>query len=172
MKKKVAIICILVVLIVTGVGVILNKNISYNAFINKHFSQEFLVKSSRVQKEIRTEILENVFDIVNLEKQDVKNIQISDETEEQLLKKVWELEVYIEKVKIDDLSKADQERFLEFKKNSIENLKELYRLIDEYNEKTIQNKNITSNYYFELQRKLTSPIESINGYIILNELKK
>lgn len=74
-------------LIVTGVGVILNKNISYNAFYKQAFFTRILSKVKPGSKEIRTEILENVFDIVNLEKQDVKNIQISDETEEQLLKK-------------------------------------------------------------------------------------
>lgn len=158
--------------IITGIGLILNKNVTYNDFISKNFSHEFLIKSSRIQQEVREEILEKVFQSVNLEEQEINDMRISNEIEEKLLNRVRELEIYIEQVKVEKLSKEDQTRFLEFRKKSIEDLKELYKLIDEYNEKIIQNKNITSNYYFQLQRELTSPIETINGYIMLNELKK
>lgn len=172
MKKKVAIISILLVMIITVIGLILNKNVAYNDFISKNFSHEFLIKSSQIQQEVREEILEKVFQSVNLEEQEINDMQISNKIEEQLLNRVRELEIYIEQVKVENLSEEDQTKFLEFRTKSIEDLKELYKLIDEYNEKIIQNKNITSNYYFQLQKELTSPIETINGYIMLNELKK
>ena len=172
MKKKVAIISILLVMIITVIGLILNKNVAYNDFISKNFSHEFLIKSSQIQQEVREEIIEKVFQSVNLEEQEINDMQISNKIEEQLLNRVRELEIYIEQVKVENLSEEDQTKFLEFRTKSIEDLKELYKLIDEYNEKIIQNKNITSNYYFQLQKELTSPIETINGYIMLNELKK
>ena len=172
MKKKVAIISILLVMIITVIGLILNKNVAYNDFISKNFSHEFLIKSSQIQQEVREEILEKVFQSVNLEEQEINDMQISNKIEEQLLNRVRELEIYIEQVKVENLSEEDQTKFLDFRTKSIEDLKELYKLIDEYNEKIIQNKNITSNYYFQLQKELTSPIETINGYIMLNELKK
>lgn len=168
MKKKICILtCIAVVLIIILGLQVLNDSNSYDSFIKKNFSEEFLQETSETQRLIRSNVLERVFAIVNLEDQNIESLQISDEIEEDILKRINDLENYFESIPVEELKKKEEiEGFNKFREDSLTNLRELYSLIDNYNETIVQEESITSNYYFDLQKKLTEPIETINSYII------
>ena len=169
MKKKICILtCIAVVLIIILGLQVLNDSNSYDSFIKKNFSEEFLQETSETQRLIRSNVLERVFAIVNLEDQNIESLQISDEIEEHILKRINDLENYFESIPVEELKKKEEiEGFNKFREDSLTNLRELYSLIDNYNETIVQEESITSNYYFDLQQKLTEPIETINSYIML-----
>ncbi len=169
MKKKICILtCIAVVLIIILGLQVLNDSNSYDSFIKKNFSEEFLQETSETQRLIRSNVLERVFAIVNLEDQNIESLQISDEIEEDILKRINDLENYFESIPVEELKKKEEiEGFNKFREDSLTNLRELYSLIDNYNETIVQEESITSNYYFDLQQKLTEPIETINSYIML-----
>ena len=169
MKKKICILtCIAVVLIIILGLQVLNDSNSYDSFIKKNFSEEFLQETSETQRLIRSNVLERVFAIVNLEDQNIESLQISDEIEEDILKRINDLENYFECIPVEELKKKEEiEGFNKFREDSLTNLRELYSLIDNYNETIVQEESITSNYYFDLQQKLTEPIETINPYIML-----
>lgn len=169
MKKKICILtCIAVVLIIILGLQVLNDSNSYDSFIKKNFSEEFLQETSETQRLIRSNVLERVFAIVNLEDQNIESLQISDEIEEDILKRINDLENYFESIPVEELKKKEEiEGFNKFREDSLTNLRELYSLIDNYNETIVQEESITSNYYFDLQKKLTEPIETINSYIML-----
>ena len=169
MKKKICILtCIAVVLIIIVRLQVLNDSNSYDSFIKKNFSEEFLQETSETQRLIRSNVLERVFAIVNLEDQNIESLQISDEIEEDILKRINDLENYFESIPVEELKKKEEiEGFNKFREDSLTNLRELYSLIDNYNETIVQEESITSNYYFDLQKKLTEPIETINSYIML-----
>ena len=169
MKKKICILtCIAVVLIIILGLQVLNDSNSYDSFIKKNFSEEFLQETSETQRLIRSNVLERVFAIVNLEDQNIESLQISDEIEEDILKRINDLENYFESIPVEELKKKEEiEGFNKFREDSLTNLRQLYSLIDNYNESIVQEESITSNYYFDLQQKLTEPIETINSYIML-----
>ena len=103
-----------------------------------------------------------------MEDQNIESLQISDEIEEDILKRINDLENYFESIPVEELKKKEEiEGFNKFREDSLTNLRELYSLIDNYNETIVQEESITSNYYFDLQKKLTEPIETINSYIML-----
>lgn len=117
--------------------------------------------------------MERVFAIVNLDNRDTESLQISDEIEEDILTRINDLENYIESITVEALKKKeDVEGFQKFREDALINLRELYSLIDNYNETIVQEESITSNYYFDLQKKLTEPIETINSYIMLIDSEK
>lgn len=169
MKKKTCILtCIAAVLIIILGLQVLNDSNSYDSFIKKNFSEEFLQETSETQRLIRSNVLERVFAIVNLDNQNIESLQISDEIEEDILKRINDLENYFESIPVEELKKKEEiEGFNKFREDSLTNLRELYSLIDNYNETIVQEESITSNYYFDLQKKLTEPIETINSYIML-----
>ena len=169
MKKKTCILtCIAAVLIIILGLQVLNDSNSYDSFIKKNFSEEFLQETSETQRLIRSNVLERVFAIVNLDNQNIESLQISDEIEEDILIRINDLEDYFESITVEELMKKEEvEGFNKFREDSLTNLRELYSLIDNYNETIVQEESITSNYYFDLQKKLTEPIETINSYIML-----
>lgn len=169
MKKKTCILtCIAAVLIIILGLQVLNDSNSYDSFIKKNFSEEFLQETSETQRLIRSNVLERVFAIVNLDNQNIESLQISDEIEEDILIRINDLEDYFESITVEELKKKEEvEGFNKFREDSLTNLRELYSLIDNYNETIVQEESITSNYYFDLQKKLTEPIETINSYIML-----
>lgn len=169
MKKKTCILtCIAAVLIIILGLQVLNDSNSYDSFIKKNFSEEFLQETSETQRLIRSNVLERVFAIVNLDNQNIESLQISDEIEEDILIRINDLEDYFESITDEELKKKEEvEGFNKFREDSLTNLRELYSLIDNYNETIVQEESITSNYYFDLQKKLTEPIETINSYIML-----
>lgn len=174
MKKKACILaCIAAVLIIILGLQVLNYNNSYDSFIKKNFPEEFLQETSETQRLLRSNILERVFAIVNLDNRDTESLQISDEIEEDILTRINDLENYIESITVEALKKKeDVEGFQKFREDALINLRELYSLIDNYNETIVQEESITSNYYFDLQKKLTEPIETINSYIMLIDSEK
>jgi len=169
MKKKTCILtCIAAVLIIILGLQVLNDSNSYDSFIKKNVSEEFLQETSETQRLIRSNVLERVFAIVNLDNQNIESLQISDEIEEDILIRINDLEDYFESITVEELKKKEEvEGFNKFREDSLTNLRELYSLIDNYNETIVQEESITSNYYFDLQKKLTEPIETINSYIML-----
>ena len=109
MKKKICILtCIAVVLIIILGLQVLNDSNSYDSFIKKNFSEEFLQETSETQRLIRSNVLERVFAIVNLEDQNIESLQISDEIEEDILKRINDLENYFESIPVNGLNKKEE----------------------------------------------------------------
>lgn len=170
MKKKKSIILFGVLVLVALAIVVVwrdsNKN-SYADFINQNFSKQFLSETSELQRKIRTEILEKSFNVVNTDNQSFEELKISKESEAQILNSLSEIIDYINSIECSELSKEERHEFEEFRKDALQNLNHLYTCIDEYNESITEESVVNSNYYFELQREMTSPIEAINSYIVL-----
>lgn len=170
MRKKQAI--ILFCCIFFGIIIFIclrNSNVSYSKFIEKNFSDEFIQKTSDIQKLIRTEILEKPFAVVNSEGYSIEDLKISEECEEVIFQKLSEVIIYIEMVECSNLSDSDSYEFENFREISIRDLNELYDYIDNYNESITGETIVNSNYYFDLQKKLTSPLETVNSYIVMTK---
>lgn len=152
------------------VGVIVLKNSnknSYVEFIDQNFSESFLSETSEIQRKIRADVLEKSFKVVNSENQSLEEIKISEENENKILESLLKIIDYIDSIEYTELSVEEGHEFEKFRKDALKKLNYLYARIDEYNESIVETTVVNSNYYFELQKELTSPIESINSYIVL-----